>query len=182
MTSDIVSLLIDKYNKRTRRGVDADIPYIIDKHPMNFRHLGFIAMLFPKARIIHCTRNPLDTCLSNYFQYFSREYNYSFDLTNIGHFYSEYVRLMQHWRNVLPIKMLEISYEDMVVNTEQVARQALEFLELEWDGRCLSPHTNPRTVTTASVWQVRQPIYRKSLERWRHYEKYLGPLKTQVDA
>lgn len=89
---------------------------------------------------------------------------------------------MEHWRKVLPVKMLEASYEDMIMNTEQMARKALDFLGLEWDERCLAPHTNPCAVETASMWQVRQPIYRGSLGRWRHYEKYLAPLKEMLPA
>jgi tetratricopeptide (TPR) repeat protein len=172
--------LINDYEKRLRRDIGSEVSYIIDKNPLNFRHLGFIAMLFPQARVIHCTRNPMDTGLSNYFVRFPLNLDYSFDLRNIGHFYFEYARLMEHWRQVLPRPMLEISYEEMVLNTEQTARQALKFLGLEWDERCLSPHTNPCAVETASQWQVRQPIYRNALERWRHYEKHLAPLQEAL--
>jgi hypothetical protein len=134
-------------------------------------------MLFPKARVIHCTRHPLDTGLSNYFQRFSSQYDYSYDLRNIGHFYGQYAKLMEHWREVLPMQMIEVSYEDMIMNTEPMARGVLDSLGLEWDDRCLAPHTNPYAVETASNWQVRQPIYTQSVERWRHYEKHLTPLK-----
>ena len=172
--------MIKTYEGRLRRGVDANIPYAIDKHPLNFRHLGLIAMLFPKAAIIHCTRNAMDTGLSNYFQRFASYYDYAFDLGNIGHFYREYARLMEHWRKVLPISMIEVSYEGMVMHTERVARSALDALGLQWDARCLAPHANPIPVETASQWQVRQPIYHQSIGRWRHYEKYLGPLKASL--
>jgi hypothetical protein len=139
-------------------------------------------MLFPKAQIVHCVRNPFDVCLSNYFQRFGSvdEYAYSFDLKNIGHSYGEYARLMEHWRNALPIRIMEIRYEDMVMNTEQAARKVLDALGLEWDERCLSPHTNSCTVETASAWQVRQPIYKHSIERWRHYKRHLTPLKEML--
>ncbi len=151
--------------------------YVIDKQPTNFWNLGLIAMLFPNARIIHCMRHPLDTCLSNYFQYFDHSYGYSFDLRHISHFYVQYHKLMAHWRSVLPDRILEIHYEDAVTDTEKTARTMLDFLGLEWDERCLSPHKNPHPVRTASVWQVRQPVYTRSLERWRHYESYIEPLK-----
>lgn len=180
MTPEVAAHLIRVYEQRLRRDVGPGILHVIDKHPLNFRHLGFISILFPKARIIHCTRHPLDTGLSNYFQRFETAYDYSFDLRNIGHFYGEYARLMAHWRNVLPVEMIEISYEEMVTNTEPVARQTLAALGLDWDEHCLAPHTNPCAVETASQWQVRQPIYRQSLERWRHYEKYLAPLKAAL--
>lgn len=137
-------------------------------------------MLFPRVQIIHCTRHPLDTCLSNYFQRFSKFYDYSFDLGNIAHFYREYLRTMEHWRKVLPARFLEISYEDTIVNTEQVAHKMLDFIGLDWDERCLAPHTNPTAVETASQWQVRQPIYRQSVERWHHYEKHLTALKKML--
>ncbi len=179
ITPAIAARLINDYEKRLRRDIGLDVPHVIDKNPLNFRQLGFIAMLFPKARIIHCTRHPLDSGLSNYFQRFPLYLDYSFDLRNIGHFYGQYARLMEHWRKVPTLKLMEISYEDMVLNTEQTVRKTLEFLGLEWDERCLSPHTNPCVVET-SQWQVRQPIYRHALERWRHYEKHLAPLKEML--
>ena len=180
ITPAVAARLTNDYENLLRRDVGAEVPHVIDKNPLNFRNLGLIAMLFPKARIIHCTRDPLDTALSNYFQRFPLHLDYSFDLRNIAHFYGEYFRLMEHWRKALPMKLLEISYEDMVVNTEQTTRKALEFLGLEWDEHCLAPHTNAYPVETASQWQVRQPIYRQSLERWRHYEKHLAPVKEML--
>jgi len=180
ITPATATRLINNYEQRLRRGVGPDVPHVIDKNPLNFRNLGFLAMLFPKARIIHCTRQPLDTCLSNYFQRFPLSLDYAFDLRNIGHFYGEYTRLMKHWGKALPLELIEISYEDMIVNTEQTARQMLDFLGLEWDEHCLAPHTNPCAVETASQWQVRQQIYGLSLERWRHYEKHLDPLKEML--
>ena len=177
LTPELAARLIDEYLKRLRRDVGSDVPYVIDKNPLNFLNLGLITMLFPRARIIHCTRSPMDTGLSNYFQRFPLYLDYAFDLRNIGHFYVEYARLMEHWRTIPNLKMIEISYEDMISNTESAARKGLDFLGLDWDPRCLTPHTNTATVETASRWQVRQPIYRHAMERWRHYEKHLGPLK-----
>ncbi len=179
ITPAVATRLINDYEKRLRRDIGSGVPHVIDKNPLNFRNLGFISMLFPKARIIHCTRHPLDTGLSNYFQRFPLHLDYSFDLRNIGHFYGEYARLMEHWRKIPTLKLMEISYEDMVLNTEQTVRKTLQFLGLEWDERCLAPHTNPCAVET-SQWQVRQPIYRHALERWRHYEKHLAPLKEAL--
>ncbi len=180
ITPVVATRLIDDYGKRLRRDTGSDFARVVDKHPLNFRHLGFISMLFPRARIIHCTRHPLDTGLSNYFQRFTFSYDYSFDLRNIGHFYREYTRIMEHWRKVLPTALVEVSYEDMIKNTEQMVRKTLVSLGLEWDERCLAPHTNPCAVDSASNWQVRQPIYSESVARWRHYEKHLGPLKEMV--
>jgi tetratricopeptide (TPR) repeat protein len=180
ITPEIARHIISQYEKRLKRDVKGDVQYVIDKNPLNFRHLGFISMLFPQARIIHCRREPLDTVLSNYFTRFPLTLDYSFDLRNIGHFYREYARLMEHWRTIPALRMMDVSYENMILHTEQTARAVLEFLGLEWDERCLTPHTNPSPVETASQWQVRQPIYRDSLERWRHYEKHLGPLKETL--
>lgn len=176
-TQKIATDIASQYEKVLRSGMEGGAAYIIDKHPLNFWHLGFVYILFPKAKIIYCARNALDTCLSNYFQCFSREYSYSFDLLNIGHYFKEHERLMEHWKNALPMKILEVNYEDMVLNLESTARKALDFLELDWESGCLSPHTNKGVIKTASLWQARQPIYDSSLNRWKHYEKYLGKLK-----
>jgi tetratricopeptide (TPR) repeat protein len=180
ITTAVASGIITAYEARLKRDARAGVVHVIDKNPLNFRHLGFISMLFPLARIIHCTRDPLDTCLSNYFTRFSLTLDYSFDLRNIGHFYREYERFMEHWRTIPTLKLMDVRYEDMILKTEPTARAVLDFLGLEWDARCLAPHTNPSPVETASQWQVRQPIYNNSLERWRHYEKYLGPLKEAL--
>jgi len=180
ITPAVATRVITEYEKRLRRDVGPGKAQVIDKNPLNFRHVGLIAMLFPQARIIHCRRQPLDTCLSNYFQRFPLSLDYAFDLRNIGHFYGQYARLMEHWRTIPRLKMLEVSYEDTILNTEKTARAMLEFIGLEWDARCLAPHTNPIPVETASQWQVRQPIYQRALERWRHYEKHLGPLREML--
>ena len=182
LTADLATRLASDYEQELRRNCGWNVPYVIDKNPLNFVNLGFIAMLFPKARIIHCVRDPLDTCLSNYFQRFPLFLDYSFDLRNVGHFYLEYARLMNHWRTIPRLKLMDVSYEAMILNTEQTARQALDFIGLEWDERCLAPHTNPYAVENASQWQVRQPIYKHSMERWRHYEKHLAQLKGRLQS
>lgn len=180
LTAAVADPIATGYLNRLRRDVAPVIPHVIDKNPLNFRHLGFIAMLFPQARIIHCTRHPLATCLSNYFQRFPLHLDYSFELRNLGHFYREYARLMAHWRTIPTLKLIEISYDDMILDTERTARRLLDFLGLDWDERCLAPHTNRYVVETASQWQVRQPIYRHALDNWRHYEKHLAPLKEML--
>ena len=180
ITPETARHIIAQYEARLKRDVKRDVTYVIDKNPLNFQHMGFISMLFPQARIIHCTREPLDTGLSNYFTRFPLTLDYSFDLRNIGHFYREYARLLEHWRGMPILKVLDVRYEDMILRTEETARTMLNFLGLEWDERCLAPHTNRSPVETASQWQVRQPIYQNSLERWRHYEKHLGPLKEAL--
>jgi tetratricopeptide (TPR) repeat protein len=148
----------------------------IDKLPHNFEHLGLIALLFPRARIIHCSRDPIDTCLSNYFQDFGPLNPFTYDLAALGNYHREYQRLMAHWGSVLPNPMLRIPYEQLVADPEGWSRTAVAFLGLEWNDACLNFHANERPVFTKSLWQVRQPIFRTSIDRWRPYERHLGPL------
>jgi tetratricopeptide (TPR) repeat protein len=150
---------------------------VVDKMPSNFMHLGLIRVLFPEAPVIHCRRDPLDVCLSIYFQFFLPAHDYATDLLNIGHKYLQYARLMAHWRRVLPGPYLEIRYEDLVANQEARSRELIDFCGLEWDPACLDFHESRRDVRTASNWQVRQPLYTGSVRRWQHYEKYLDPLR-----
>jgi hypothetical protein len=150
---------------------------IVDKMPGNFLWLGLIHAVFPNAKIIHVRRNPVDTCLSIYFQNFSRAHSYKTSLDDLAYFYREYDRLMRHWRNVLPAdRLLEISYEALTDNQAEESRRLIEFIGLEWDERCLDFHQTERKVGTSSNWQVRQKIYHTSRARWRNYEKHLGPL------
>jgi tetratricopeptide (TPR) repeat protein len=158
------------------RSLSPDAPQVTDKLPQNFRHLGLITLLLPHARIISCRREPLDVCLSCYFQDFFAQ-PFSHDLADIGRFYREYDRLMAHWISVLPLPILEVQYEDLVGDMEAVSRRMISFCGLNWDDACLAFHKHERPVQTASDWQVRQPIYRTSVERWRRYEKHLEPLK-----
>lgn len=151
--------------------------HVTDKMPSNYLNLGLIHRIFPKAKIIHCRRNPVDACLSIYFQNFGERHPYRFDLGNLAFMYRQYRRLMQHWRKVLPAHaMLEIQYEDLVENQEEMSRKLIAFCGLEWDDRCLEFYKSERQVKTASQWQVRQPMYKSSKERWRNYEPYIGPL------
>ena len=153
---------------------------VTDKMPLNFLHLGLIALLFPNAHIIHCRRNPLDTCLSCYFQNFSGNHAYAGDLENLGHFYRQYERLMLHWYSVLPVLIHTVDYEKLIDEPESTSRQLLAYLGLDWDEACLQFHHTPRQVQTASLVQVRRPLYRSSVERWREYDKHLSPLKAAL--
>jgi tetratricopeptide (TPR) repeat protein len=181
ITPALAAGMVEEYRDTLRRDTGPEPVYVIDKHPLNFMHLGFMAKLFPKAHVVHCIRHPLDTGLSNYFQRFAPNYDYSFDLKNIGHFYGQYRKLMEYWHKVLPIPILDVRYEEMVGDTEPLMRKALDWLALDWDARCLSPHTNTHAVETASQWQVRQPIYTQSMQRWQHYEAQLAPLKEILE-
>ena len=122
LSAPVSQQLTTAYLARLRRDIGADVPFVVDKHPINFRHVGLITRLFPEATILHCTRDPLDTCLSNYFQRFAPEYDFAFDLANVGHYYGQYARLMEHWRGALPRPIIEVPYERMVAQTEVVAR------------------------------------------------------------
>jgi tetratricopeptide (TPR) repeat protein len=150
---------------------------VLDKLPTNFLALGLIRAALPDARIIHMRRNPIDTCLSIYCQPFEAVNTYTHDLEDLADYYREYQRLMNHWRTVLPEgAMLEVPYEGLVADTQAWTRAMLQFMDLPWDPRCLEFNRTPRTVVTASKWQVRQAIDASSVERWRHYESFLGPL------
>lgn len=151
---------------------------ITDKMPANFLVVGLIHLMLPGAKIIHVNRNPVDTCLSCFTHMFDGNgQEYTYDLAELGRYYVNYFRLMEHWRKVLPDgAFLDVRYEDVVADQEAQARRIIEYCGLEWDDTCLDFHKNKRLVRTASVMQVRQPMYKSSVERWRHYEKFLGPL------
>ncbi|HEY1922723.1 MAG TPA: tetratricopeptide repeat protein [Tepidisphaeraceae bacterium] len=149
---------------------------VIDKMPANVECLGLIATLFPSARIILCRRDARDTCLSCFFQQFSAGNLFSFDLAQCGRHHVQVDRLMSHWVKVLPMRMLEVQYEELVGDLEGQSRRVIEFLGLPWNAACLDFHRTERTVLTSSDWQVRQPIYTRSVGRWKNYERYLGPL------
>ena len=172
------SKVADQY-LRILEGYSASALRVVDKAPVNSHFLGVIYSVFPNARVIYMQRNPIDTCLSCYFQRFSTNLNFTFDLSDLVHYYGEHQRVMAHWRAVLPRGfILDVPYEALVEDQETWSRKMLEFIGLEWDPRCLDFHTNNRQVTTASAWQVRQKIYRSSVARWRNYEQFIGPLKT----
>jgi tetratricopeptide (TPR) repeat protein len=152
---------------------------VIDKLPHNHRRLGFIEQLFPNARIIHCTRSPLDICLSCYFQNFYGGHKYSYDLESLGRHYRLYERAMALWRDVSGLRIFEVSYEAMVADQEKMSREMVEFLDLEWDPALLEFHSSDRRAMTASYDQVRQPIYTRSVSRAEKYAAHLEPL---IDA
>jgi len=175
---DAVALqrLADAYLARLA-GLSQEAQRVIDKMPTNFLVLGLIAAALPRARFIHLRRNPLDTCLSIYFQHFEAANTYTNDLGDLAHYTLEYRRLMRHWATILPAgAVLDIDYEDLVADVETAARRMVEFIGLPWDPQCLEFHRSSRSVVTASRWQVRQPIYRGAVDRWRHYEKFIAPL------
>jgi tetratricopeptide (TPR) repeat protein len=154
---------------------------ITDKMPANFFHVGLIHALLPNARIVHVQRDPLDTCLSCYTRLFERSQYQSYDLTELARYYRSYHKLMEHWRNLLPKgAFLDFAYEDLIDDFEPQTRRLVDFCGLDWDDACLYFHTTKRSVRTASVTQVRQPVYKSSVRKWKAYEPFLGPMITAL--
>lgn len=163
--------------------LSADALRVVDKMCSNFLHLGLIHAVFPNARIIHMRRNPMDTCLSIYFQNVQNSHFFANDLEDLAHYYREYLRVMEHWRLVLPKQaVLEVPYESLVDDPETWSRAMVEFIGLPWDPRCKDFDRVDRSVSTFSKWQVRQPINKSSVERWHNYEQFLGPLRTLAES
>ncbi|MBD8897762.1 tetratricopeptide repeat-containing sulfotransferase family protein [Rhodanobacter sp. DHG33] len=152
--------------------------HVTDKLPANFLHVGMIHRMLPHAKIIHAMRDPMDSCFSCYARLFEDGHlDFSYDLGSVGRYYVRYIELMRHWHRVLPPgTVLDLRYEDMVADTEGQARRLLDYLGLPWDERCLDFHRNTRAVRTASIAQVRKPIYRSSVARWKHFEAHVAPL------
>ena len=152
-----------------------DAHRVTDKSMDSFFYAGLIALALPKARMVNCVRDPIDTCLSCYTHQLAHQL-FNYDLTEIGRFYRLYARLMEHWHDVLPGRILDVRYEDFVSNQETETARLLEFCGLEWEDACLSFYETRRPVHTASASQVRQPIYTSSVRRWTHYQRHLQPL------
>lgn len=167
--------LVDAYGRAAPRA-----GRFTDKMPDNFLHLGLLAVLLPRARIIHCVRDALDTGLSCYFQHFGGHYNWVYDQRHIGAYYRDYLRLMEHWKKVLRAPMLDVSYEELVADQEGQSRRMVEFIGLPWDDACMRFYENKRVVNTASNDQVRRPIYRSSSGRWRNYAGRIGPMAGEM--
>ncbi|HSV36331.1 MAG TPA: sulfotransferase [Ramlibacter sp.] len=160
----------------------ADKPYkrIVDKMPGNFTLVGLIGAILPHAKIIHSRRHPVETCLSNYRIHFAEGQLWSYNLRELGRYYKRYCQLMQFWREQYPGLMYEVRYEDNVADVEGQARKLIDFLGLDWHDACLEFYNTDRPVKTASASQVRKPIYTTSTNRWRKYEKHLGPLLDEL--
>ena len=160
-----------EYIEKASAGATTDAIFFTDKMPHNFRHLGLIQLLFPQAKIVHCTRSALDTCLSNYFTLFRGAHEYSYKLESIAQMYLIYTDTMQHWRNCLDLDILDFRYEELITSPEQAIRKLLDFCGLNWSENCLSFYANKRAVITISRDQVRQPLYSGSINRWKNYEQ-----------
>ena len=181
LDSAAASRIADDFLRHLKRA-DPHAARIVDKMPGNFHHVGLIATLFPNARIVHCVRDPRDTCLSIFFGDFVGSHAYSYDLTNLGRYYRVYQQLMRHWHDVLPGRILDVAYEDVIEDQEARSRELVAFCGLEWEPACLDFHKTRRNVRTRSNDQVRRPIYRSSLGRWKTYEHELEPLLAALDG
>jgi Sulfotransferase family len=160
------------------RKIGPSATMVTDKLPSNYLRLGLIRLLLPNARIVHCRRDPVDTCLSIYSTLFSSRMDFAGSKADLVFCYRQYVRLMDHWRAILPSeRFLEVEYERLIADREVETRRLIAFTGLDWDDACLRPERNDRAVTTASTWQARQPVYGSSVERWRRYEPWLGELR-----
>ena len=154
---------------------------LTDKAPLNFKWIGFIKILFPNAKIIHCDRDAMDTCFSifkNYFQSYGLSFGY--DIKKLGKFYNLYKDLINFWINKYPNQIYNLSYEKMISNQKQETEKLLSFCNLDWDENCLSPHKNRKTVATASLAQVRSPVYNSSIKRWEKFSDELFELKKII--
>ena len=175
LTAEIVSDLADRHLARLQ-SLSPRARRIVDKMPGNYIYLGMIHLCLPKATIIHSVRDPLDTCLGCYKQLFATGNETTFDMAMIGQHYQRYRRLMDHWQRVLPGRVIEVVYERLVADPESEIRRLLAACGLPWHEGCLRFHETQRPVRTASMVQVRRPIYRTSVGRWRRYEHLLAPL------
>jgi tetratricopeptide (TPR) repeat protein len=162
--------------------ISSDTDKVTDKMPFNFLHVGLIATLFPDATIVHCRRDPLDTCVSCYFTTFSELHPFADDLRALGRYYLDYSRLMTHWQNVLPVPPYSLRYEQLIADPEPAIRELLDFCGLDWETGCMEFHRAAGNVRTPSRWQVRQPLYTRSVGRWRHYERHLNPLRDAMQS
>jgi tetratricopeptide (TPR) repeat protein len=179
LTDSVLTALGEEYIERTRIH-RTDAPFFIDKMPNNFVHVGLIRLILPNATIIDARRHPLACCFSGYKQLFAKGQHFTYNLTDIGRYYADYVGLMRHWQNVLPDHVLHVQYEDVVADTETQVRRLLDHCSLPFEGACLRFYENRRAVKTASSEQVRQPIFTSGLDQWENYEPWLTPLKAAL--
>lgn len=176
MSGEVVARHAESYLAKMQALAQQGERFVTNKLPHNFEQLGLFGMLFPDAPVIHIKRDPRDNLLSVYFQDFAAIHDYAYDLKSLGRYYRLYERLMAHWLKVIPNPVYSLQYEDLVADLPGKAREVADFIGVEWDERMLRFHEQERMVQTASKWQVRQPLYTSSIERWKPYEQHLKPL------
>jgi len=179
LSNDQITELGESYISTTRVQ-RSDPPFFIDKMPNNFQHIGLIHLILPNAKIIDARRHPMAGCFAGFKQLFARGQTFTYGLEDIGHYYRDYVKIMDHWDDVLPGRIHRVHYEDMIADTETQIRQLLDYCGLEFEENCLRFYETKRAIRTPSAEQVRQPIYKEGLEQWRNYEAYLDPLKKAL--
>ncbi len=177
-----LALFGDGFIRDTRIHRKRGTPFFIDKMPNNFRHIGLIHLILPNAKIIDARRGAMGCCFSGFKQLFAEGQEFTYGLTEISHYYSDYVRLMAHWDTVLPGQVLRVTYEDVVADLEGQVRRMLAFLGLPFEDACLNFHQTERAVRTASSEQVRQPIFRSGVDQWENYSPWLDPLREVLGA
>ena len=175
------ALRLDNYALGARylsstRYLTGECDHFVDKMPLNFLNIGLIARAFPRARIIHVRRNPMDACFAMFKTLFKSAYPFSYDLSDLGHYYLAYDRLMKHWESLLGGRLTTVDYESLIANQRKATQEILDNCGLAWEPGCLEFHTLDTPSTTASAVQVRKPLYASSLDRWRRYEQELSPL------
>lgn len=176
LTETLVGDIAQDHLSRLTALAPESTTHVIDKQPLNFWHLGLVALTLPNAKIIHCQRDIRDNGLSIFAENFNPEQRWATDLADLAYYWQGYKRLMQHWQEVTGLDILEVNYEDTVANLEDQARRLTNFLDLPWDDVVMTFHQTDRAVQTPSRWQVRRPLYASSAGRWRHYEQQLAPL------
>jgi len=177
LTHDDVTRFGEDFIRDTQIYRKGGTPFFIDKMPNNFRHIGLIHMILPNAKIIDARRGAMGCCFSGFKQLFAEGQEFTYGLQEIGQYYSDYVRLMDHWDTVLPGKILRVRYEDVVADLETQVRRLLDHCGLPFEEACLNFHQNERAVRTASSEQVRQPIFKSGVDQWENFSSYLDPLR-----
>jgi hypothetical protein len=172
----------DQYIAQTRIYRKTSAPFFIDKLPNNWAHVGLIQLILPNAKIIDARRHPLGCCFSAYKQHFARGQHFTYDLSDLGSYYRDYVTLMAHFDVVLPGRVHRVIYENVVADVELEVRRLLDYCGLPFEERCLRFYENDRAVRTASSEQVRRPIFRDAVDHWRNYESYLDRLKSSLGS
>jgi len=180
MNTESFAMFAQHYLRGLRSHCPVSKPHIIDKMPNNYFNIGLIQLLFPNATIIHCVRDPMDTCWSIFRQYFNGMHPYAYDQKLLGRYYLRYQQLMEHWHTVLPGKIFDVHYEQLVENPEKIIPELLNHCNLPWDKECLSFHRTKRTVNTASMQQVRRPMYKSSLKSWSPITEELADLRKTL--
>ena len=179
---DLIRMLSDANFAQLGKSLVARFPerpagvYVLDVTPTNFQHIGLVALSLPKAKFIHCHRDPLDTCFSIFKLPFGRGQDYAHDLVSLGQQYRSYWKLMQNWKQLFPDRILDVSYEQTVSDTEEQAKRLCDFLSVDFDPNMLDFHQSKNLVRSPSTSQVRKPIYKDAVQAWRRYEDHLGPL------